>query len=83
MQSFFDEFRNDLERARALENILVSVATGGDRENSQPYILLRQYFVQNSALMPLPSYHHSLENVEVLNNFGDSLSQKLKAMQIE
>lgn len=65
MQSFFDEFRNDLERARALENILVSVATGGDRENSQPYILLRQYFVQNSALMPLlPPFVRECRNLK-------------------
>ncbi|MFJ3167770.1 abortive infection family protein [Serratia marcescens] len=53
MDTFLNEFTNDIERARALENIMVSAATGGDKENSQRYLLLRQYFIQSSVLKPL------------------------------
>jgi len=42
----FDELKTDLEKVEFLQNIMISVATGGVYDD-QNYKLLRQYFVDN------------------------------------
>ena len=53
MDDFLNEFTSDEERARHLENLLIDVARGGPRDNSECFITLRSHFVQNSALKSL------------------------------
>lgn len=53
MDDFLNEFTSDEERARHLENLLIDVARGGPRDNSECFISLRSHFVQNSALKAL------------------------------
>ena len=57
MDNFLNEFSSDQERARHLENLLIKVARGGPRDNSENYISLRSYFIQNSVLkLLLPAF---------------------------
>lgn len=53
MDDFLNEFTSDEERARHLENLLIEVARGGQRNDSDNFISLRSYFVQNSVLKAL------------------------------
>lgn len=46
------DFKNDFEKAQALQNVAVSIAIG-DKNSGRSYSLLRQYFVGNTTLKDL------------------------------
>ena len=51
--NIIDTLQNDLERAVALQNILIARATGAQDEANNDYLLLRTYFLQNPPLHQL------------------------------
>ena len=53
MDDFLNEFSSDEERARHLENLLIEVARGGPRENSDNFNALRSHFIKNGVLKDL------------------------------
>lgn len=46
------DFKNDFEKAQALQNVTVSIATG-DKNSGQLYRVLRQYFIEKAILKNL------------------------------
>lgn len=51
-----DDYKNDLERAQSLQNILISTATGS-RDEGAPYAYLREYFINTASYNDLlPSF---------------------------
>ncbi|EPG8551579.1 TPA: abortive infection family protein [Klebsiella pneumoniae] len=63
--NIIDTLQNDLERAAALQNIMIARATGAQNEANSDYVLLRAYFLQNQSLLQLlPDFvrtNHSLK----------------------
>ncbi|HII3365966.1 TPA: abortive infection family protein, partial [Klebsiella michiganensis] len=53
MGDFLSEFNSDEERARHLENLLIEVARGGPRDNSDNFNTLRSHFIQNNTFKVL------------------------------
>lgn len=53
MDDFLNEFTSDEERARHLENLLIEVARGGQRDDSRNFNILRSYFIQNATFKTL------------------------------
>ncbi|WP_241364449.1 abortive phage resistance protein, partial [Klebsiella pneumoniae] len=51
--NIIDTLQNDLERAAALQNIMIARATGAQNEANSDYVLLRAYFLQNQSLLQL------------------------------
>lgn len=70
----FDDYKNDLERAQSLQNILISRATGG-QDDGAPYEYLRRYFVDTTSYNDLlPSF---VRTCRELNQFWQFIKEKL------
>jgi hypothetical protein len=74
----FDELKTDLEKAEYLQNLMVSVATGGVYEDLC-YKLLRQYFVDNrETLDVVPKFIRTNRD---LSQFWSLIKAKFKTYQ--